>query len=70
MSDADPLAPMAANWGVLAGKAATAITNNQTFLALATPTPAQAAAQIQALTRQVNALIRVQLGILDATDGT
>lgn len=43
-------------------KAAQALTNNATFLAIASPTQAQAVTQVKALTRQVNALIRMQLG--------
>jgi len=58
------------NWNILAGKAAAAIANNQAFLALASPTAVQVAAQVAALTRQQTALIRVQLGHLDTTDGT
>lgn len=38
-------------------KAWTAIGNNNTFLGLASPTNADAVAQIQALTRQMNAVI-------------
>jgi len=59
-----------ANWSLLAGKAANAIANNQTFLALSPPTAAQAAAQVAALTRQMNALLRTHFGLLDSTDGT
>ena len=40
-------------------QARTAYTNNRAFLAIATPTNAQVLAQTKALTRQVNALIRL-----------
>jgi len=43
----------------LRAQAVTALTTNATFLALTTPTTAQAVAQVQALTRQTNALIRL-----------
>jgi hypothetical protein len=48
-------------------QATTALTDNATFIAIATPTTAQNAAQIKALTRQVNKLIRLAIGKLDAT---
>jgi hypothetical protein len=38
--------------------AANAVSNNVTFLGLATPTNAQAVAQVQALTQQMNQVIR------------
>jgi len=43
----------------LVTKAAAAITANKTFLALASPTNAQVVAQVQRLTRQMDALIRI-----------
>lgn len=46
---------------------AAAIASNTTFLAVASPTPAQSAAQVQALTRQVSNLIRLVAGVLDGT---
>lgn len=45
-------------------QARTAIANNNTFLGIASPTTAQAVSQVQALTRQMNKLIRVDLGLL------
>jgi len=49
-----------------------ALTNNATYLAIATPTAAQTTAQAKALTRQVSALIRHQLAgdLLADTTGT
>jgi hypothetical protein len=48
--------------------------NNTTFLGIASPTNAQVVAQVQALTRQNNGLMRVVYGILNgdpsALDGT
>lgn len=45
-----------------------ALAVNRTYIARATPTPAQTAAQVQALSRQVNGLLRVMLNQLDGTD--
>lgn len=45
-----------------------ALTANRTFLALTTPNNAQAIAQVQALTRQTNGIIRLLLNELDGTD--
>lgn len=49
-------------------QAAAALDTNRTFLALASPTAAQNAAQIAKLTRQMNGLIRLTLGQLEGTD--
>lgn len=46
-------------------RAATALTNNVTFLALGSPSNAQVVAQVKALTRQVNGLIRLTINSLD-----
>lgn len=51
-------------------RALSALDVNAAFLALASPTNAQLAAQVKALTRQSTALIRLVLGSLDSTDGT
>lgn len=51
-------------------KAKTALTNNVNFLAIVSPTNAQAVAQVQALTRQVDALIRLAVGQLSSSGGT
>lgn len=51
-------------------KATNAISGNITALGVANPTNAQVIAQVKALTRQNNALIRLLLGQLDVTDGT
>jgi len=51
--------------------------DNATYLAIASPSAAQVAAQVRALTRQsttqareLTAVIRLLLGLLDSTDGT
>ena len=63
------------NWaggiaGFLTSKLTNALTTNATFLAIATPTTAQVTAQVQALTREVNALIRQAINALNSTSGT
>lgn len=54
----------------LLSKAAAALSANATYLATANGTAAQTAAQVKALTRQVDALIRLQTGRLEDTTGT
>lgn len=54
----------------LRAKAAAALDANATFLALASPSNAQTLAQVQRLTRECNALIRLVIGRLDDTTGT
>ena len=49
-------------------QATAALDANRTFLAIATPTAGQNAAQCKQLTRQMNGLIRLTLGTLDGTD--
>ena len=53
-------------------KARAALTANATYLALPSPTNAPTAAQVKALTRQVNALARLIIGadLLADTTGT
>lgn len=58
------------NRAALLSKAQAAIQTNATYLALAAPTAAQSQAQVAALTRQVNALIRIVAQLLDSTSGT
>jgi hypothetical protein len=53
----DPAHPSAQNFATLVARAQTALNNNQTFLAIGSPTNAQAVAQVQALTRQMDAVI-------------
>lgn len=66
--DAAPTDNTEANGGTLRTQAETALTGHRTFLAIASPTNAQVAAQVKALTRSDLALIRLALGKLDATD--
>lgn len=56
------------NEQTLRQQARQAMDANRTYLALATPTAAQTTAQVKALTRQVQALIRFTLDDLTGTD--
>lgn len=58
----------AANQQTLQQQAQTALVNNRTYLALASPTTAQNTAQVKALTQQHQALIRMALNQFDATN--
>jgi hypothetical protein len=58
---------LAANRATLTQRATTALTTNATYLAIPTPTTAQAVAQVAALTRQSDAVIRLLLNQLTAT---
>lgn len=59
--------PNEQNTDTLRQQASTALAGNQTYLGLASPTNAQVAAQVRALTQQVDGLIRLAIGQLDAT---
>lgn len=63
-------AARATNGEAIRVKAQQALAGNQTFLALASPTNAQTLAQVKSLTRQMNALIRLQLQQLDDISDT
>ncbi len=59
-----------ANLATLQAQAVQAIADNITYIAIASPSNAQVAAQVKALTRQVDAIIRVVLGQVSSTTGT
>lgn len=62
---------LATNTAALLAKADAALSGNADFLALASPSNAQAVAQVRRLTRQVNALLRMsRRDLLTSTDGT
>lgn len=56
------------NRATLVERARAALTTNRDFLAVPTPTNAQTLAQVRALTRQMNAALRLLVGDLDGTD--
>lgn len=58
------------NAASLRDRAAQALAANAAFLALASPTNAQVLAQVQRLTKECSALIRLGQNLLDTTDGT
>lgn len=58
------------NAETLRAKAANALATNVNYRALAAPTSAQAIAQVDVLTSECSALIRLLLGLLDSTAGT
>lgn len=64
------LRPVLLDRGVIERKAVQALDANIAFLALPTPTNAQVAAQVNRLTRECSALIRLLLGLLDSEAGT
>jgi hypothetical protein len=57
--------PILTNKITITQRAQTALTNNQNYLAIVSPTQAQAVAQVGALTRQVDGLIRFLLSQFD-----
>lgn len=57
----------ATNQPIIQAKAVAALAANATYLAIVTPTQAQAVAQVGALTSQVNAIVRLILGQFGAT---
>lgn len=59
-------AVIAANADTLRGRAQAALAANVTFLAIGSPTTAQVTAQAKALTRQVDALIRLAINLTDS----
>ena len=59
---------LATNAESLRAKASAALTANATFLAIASPTNAQTLAQVQRLTRECTALIRLLIGDVSVDD--
>lgn len=67
-----PLLTAQTNTADLAAKARAALTANANFLALASPTNPQVLAQVQRLTRETSAIIRLLIAgdLLNDTSGT
>ncbi len=65
-----PLPVGVVNAAALQAKAANALAGNAAFVALASPSNAQTLAQVKALTRQMDALIRLTLNQLDDISDT
>lgn len=65
---ADTNASQRTNEATIRDRATQALSTNTTFLAITSPTNAQVAAQVKALTRQNQGLIRLLLGRFDGTD--
>lgn len=63
-----PLDTRDTNEATIRQQAVAALAANKAFVAQATPTAPQLAAQVKALSRQQNQVIRLLLGRLDATD--
>lgn len=59
-----------ANQATIQTRAQAALTANATFQALASPTNAQVLAQVQILTKENTALIKLALGLVSDTNGT
>jgi hypothetical protein len=68
--DLESIIPSDLNAVDLTRKAQQALQANSTFLGLANPTAAQVTSQVQKLTRENNALIRLMLNLLDDVSDT
>lgn len=66
VSAAQAQAVLDANAATLRSRAQTALTTNATYIAIASPTTAQNTAQVKALTRQVDGVIRLLLNQTDS----
>lgn len=62
--------PDVQNAATLRQRAINALTTNQNYLAITTPTNAQAVAQVAVLTKECSGIIRLLLNQLDTTSGT
>lgn len=64
----DAARTMVSNGETLTAAAHNALATNRAFLALPAPTNAQTLSQVRALSRQMNAVIRLTVGDLSGTD--
>jgi hypothetical protein len=70
MAAADAVLTADTNRVTIEQRAQTALAANETFLAIASPSNAQNAAQIKLLTRECQGLIRLAIKALDSLNGT
>jgi hypothetical protein len=70
MSAADAVLTADTNRSTIEQRAQTALAANETYLAIASPSNAQNAAQIKLLTRECQGLIRLAIKALDSLNGT
>ena len=66
----DAVAHALSNAATLRARAQAALAANNTYLAIGSPTTAQAVAQVQLLTKECNAMIRLAISQLDSVTGT
>jgi hypothetical protein len=60
--------PIEDNYDAIMAAATNALSTNRAYVALASPSAAQNTAQVKALSRQINGLIRHLLGDFNGTD--
>ena len=70
LADLDAATLASTNGATLQDRLTAAVTANTAYLAVKSPTTAQTTTQVQRLSRQTNALIRLVLNQLTTTDGT
>lgn len=64
----ETLPPERANRDAIEQTLRQAFTTNRDYIATTGPTAVQTTAQVKALSRQINALLRLTFGLLDGTD--
>lgn len=67
-SETTPVGPEETTANTIRDNARLALVANRAYTSKATPTAAETTAQVKALSRQNNGLIRLLIGLLDGTD--